>query len=68
MSLESEEISDASIGEKVVIRDTIKLIIKRIDGDFAVVCYTLHGQDLELKLPKNMLAVDQDAAGSGWLA
>ena len=68
MTLENVEISDAYIGEKVVIRDSIKLTITRIDDDFAVVSYTLHGQDLELKLPKNILAVDQDASGSGWLA
>jgi hypothetical protein len=68
MSLNNNEISVASIGEKVVIRDSIKLTIHRIDGDFAVISYTLHGQELELKLPTNILAVDQDAAGSGWLA
>lgn len=68
MNLESNGISNESIGEKVVIRESIKLTLLRLEGDFAVVSYVLHGQDLELKLPKNVLTVDQDAVGSGWLA
>ena len=68
MSLEDIENSETYIGEKVVIRDSIKLTITRIEDDFVIASYTLHGQDLEVKLPKNILAIDRDAEGSGWLA
>jgi len=68
MSLEDLENPETYIGEKVVIRDSVKLTIIRIEGDFVVASYTLHGQDLEVKLPKNILAIDRDAEGSGWLA
>lgn len=68
MSLEDIENSETYIGEKVIIRDSIKLTIARIEDDFVIASYTLHGQDLEVKLPKNILAIDRDAEGSGWLA
>ncbi len=68
MSLENSEISEEYIGEKVVIRDSIKLTLIRVEGDFAVVSYSVHGQDLEFKLPKNILTIDKDAVGTGWLA
>ncbi len=68
MSLEDIENPETYIGEKVVIRDSIKLTITRIEDDFVVASYTLHGQDLEVKLPKNILAIDRDAEGSSWLA
>jgi len=68
MSLEDMEQIETYIGEKVVIRDSIKLTIARIEDDFVIASYTLHGQDLEVKLPKNILEIDRDAEGTGWLA
>jgi len=68
MSLENNGISNENIGEKVVIRESIKLTLVRIEGDFAIVSYVSNGQDLEVKLPKNILTINQDEIGSGWLA
>ncbi len=68
MSLEDMEQIETYIGEKVVICDSIKLTIVRIEDDLVVAGYTLHGQNLEVKLPKNILDIDRDAEGSGWLA